>query len=134
MVLADELSRFKEPLSTPLDAAAQMIFPWRELLTSTGVEITQTDRKWPAHFDVHLREKGLLQSADWVLPSISFRGVWAPAGRCSIGLVLLKPPTCVSLQRTPVFGLLIVVDLGVCVYRSSCTWDPLVLLCCTDQT
>ena len=62
-VLADELSRFKEPLSTPLDPAARMTFPWMELLKSSGIEITQIGRKWPAHFDVHLREKRLLQSA-----------------------------------------------------------------------
>ena len=91
-VLADELSRFKEPLSTPLDPAARMTFPWMDLLKSSGIEITEVGRKWPSHFDVHLREKRLLQSADWVPPSISFWGVLTPAGRLSIGLVLLELP------------------------------------------
>jgi hypothetical protein len=91
-MLADELSRFKEPLSTPLDPAARMTFPWMDLLKSSGIEITEVGRKWPSHFDVHLREKGLLQSVDWVPPSISFWGVPTPAGRLSIGLVLLEPP------------------------------------------
>ena len=49
-VLADELSRFKEPLSTPLDPAARMTFPWMELLKSSGIEITQIGRKWPGTF------------------------------------------------------------------------------------
>ena len=107
-VLADELSRFKEPLSTPLDPAARMTFPWMELLKSSGIEITQIGRKWPAHFDVHLREKRLLQSADRVPPSISFWGVLTPAGRLSIGLVLLELPTSFCRpQHTPVIGLLI---------------------------
>ena len=92
-VLADELSRFKEPLSTPLDPAAKITFPWMDLLKPSGIEITQIGRKWPSHFDVHLREKRLLQSADWVPPSISFWGVLTPAGRLSIGLVLLELPT-----------------------------------------
>ena len=107
-ILADELSRFKEPLSTPLDSAAQMTVPWTGLLRSSGIEITQTGRKWPSHFDVHLREKGLLQSTDWVPPSISFWGVLTPAGRLSIGLVLLELPTSFCRpQHTPVIGLLI---------------------------
>ena len=91
-MLADELSRFKEPLSTPLDPAARMTFPWMDLLKSSGIEITQIGRKWPSHFDVHLQEKRLLQSADWVPPSISFWGVLTPAGRLSIGLVRLERP------------------------------------------
>jgi len=101
-ILADELSRFKEPLSTPLDSAAQMTVPWTGLLRSSGIEITQTGRKWPSHFDVHLREKGLLQSTDWVPPSISFWGVLTPAGRLSIGLVLFELPT--SFCRRQLIG------------------------------
>jgi hypothetical protein len=73
-VLADELSRFKEPLSVAVDPMSQQSIPWIDLLQSSGIEITQTGRKWPAYFDIHLREKGLLQSADWVLPSIGFLG------------------------------------------------------------
>ena len=106
-VLADELRLFKEPLSTPLDSAAQMTVPGMGLLRASGIEITQTQtgRKWPSHFDVHLRENGFLQSADWVPPSISFWGVLTPAGGLSIGLVLLEPPTSFCRpQHTPVFG------------------------------
>ena len=51
-----------------------------DLLKSSGIEITQIGRNWPSHFDVHLREKRLLQSADWVPPSISFWGDLTPAG------------------------------------------------------
>ena len=91
-VLADELSRFKEPLSVAVDPMSQRSIPWIELLQSSGIEITQTGRKWPSHFDIHLREKGLLQSADWVLPSIGFWGVLTPAGRWSSYLVLLELP------------------------------------------
>ena len=71
-VLADELSRFKETLSIELDPASKMTVPWMELLQTSGIVITQAGRKWPSHFDIHQRGKGLLQSADWVLPSISF--------------------------------------------------------------
>ena len=79
--------------------------PWMGLLRASGVEITQTGQKWPSHVDVHLREKGLLQSADWVPPSIRFWGVLTPAGRLSIGLVLLELPTSFCRpQHTPVFG------------------------------
>ena len=92
-VLADELSRFKETLSTALNPASQRTIPWMELLHSFGIEIAQVGRKWPSQFDIHLREKGRLQSADWVLPSISFWGVLTPAGRWSICLVLLELPT-----------------------------------------
>ena len=73
-VLADELSRFKEQLSVAVDLRSQQFIPWMQLLQSSGIEITQTGRKWPSHFDIHLREKGQLQSADWVLPSIVFLG------------------------------------------------------------
>ena len=92
-VLADELSRFKETLSIALDPKSQRTIPWIELLQSSGIEITQVGRKWPSQFDIHLREKGLLQSADWVLPSISFWGVLTPAGRWLMCLVLLELPT-----------------------------------------
>ena len=92
-VLADELSRFKDPLSVALDTSSQQFIPWMQLLQSSGIEITQTGRKWPSHFDIHLRETGWLQSADWVLPSISFWGVLTPAGRWSIHLVLVELPT-----------------------------------------
>ena len=73
-MLADELSRFKEPLSVAIDPRSQQSIPWIQLLQSSGIEITQTGRKWPSYFDIHLREKGRLQSADWVLPSIVFLG------------------------------------------------------------
>ena len=73
-VLADELSRFKEHLSVAVDPRSQQSIPWIQLLQSSGIEITQTGRKWPSYFDIHLREKGQLQSADWVLPSIVFLG------------------------------------------------------------
>ena len=46
-VLADELSRFKEPLSVAVDPMSQRSIPWIELLQSSGIEITQTGRKWP---------------------------------------------------------------------------------------
>ena len=92
-MLADELSRFKEPLSVAIDPRSQKSIPWIQLLQSSGIEITQTGRKWPSYFDIHLREKGRLQSGDWVLPSIVFWGVLTPAGRWSIGLVLLELPT-----------------------------------------
>ena len=131
-ILAGELSRFKEPLSTPLDSAAQMTVPWTGLLRSSGVEITQTGRKWPSHFDVHLREKGLLQSADWVPPSISFWGVLTPAGRLSIGLVLFELPTSfcrpgVRVVDWNLFGGSVFVSLAVLRTR----WFYLL---CTDQT
>ena len=73
-VLADEMSRFKDTLSIELDTASKMTVPWMELLQTSGIVITQAGRKWPSHFDIHQRGKGLLQSADWVLPSISFWG------------------------------------------------------------
>ena len=92
-MLADELSRFKEPLPVAVDPTSQQSIPWTDLLQSSGIEITQTGRKWPSSFDIHLREKGLLQSADWVLPSIGFWGVLTPAGRWSSYLVLLELPT-----------------------------------------
>ena len=82
--LADELSRFKEMLSFQLDPNSQRSIPWIALLQSSGIEITQTGRKWPSTFDIYLREKGLLQSADWVLSSIGFWGVLTPAARWSI--------------------------------------------------
>ena len=122
-VLADELSRFKETLSIALDPKSQRTIPWIELLQSSGIEITQVGRKWPSQFDIHLREKGLLQSADWVLPSISFWGVLTPAGRWSIYLVLFELPTSTGWpQHTPVIGLLTGVSLnGVLYLRSCCT-------------
>ena len=83
-VPADELSRFKDTLSIELDPASKMTVPWIELLQTSGIVITQAGRKWPSHFDIHQREKGQLQSADWVLPSILFWGVLTPAGRWSI--------------------------------------------------
>ena len=100
-VLADELSCFKETLSTALSPASQRTIPWMELLHSFGIEITQVGRKWPSQFDIHLREKGRLQSADWVLPSISFWGVLTPAGRWSICLVLLELPTSMVDPNIP---------------------------------
>ena len=137
-VLADELSRFKEPLSAAVDPTSQQSIPWIELLQSSGIETTQTGRKWPSHFDIHLREKGLLQSADWVLPSISFWGVLTPAGRWSSYLVLLELPASTGWpQHTPVFGLLTGVSLNGGLFRGLAvpTLDPLVLIhCCTDWT
>ena len=121
-VLADELSRFKEPLSVAIDPRSQKSIPWIQLLQSSGIEITQTGRKWPSYFDIHLREKGRLQSADWVLPSIVFWGVLTPAGRWSIGLVLLELPTSTGWpQHTPVLGLLTGVSIGPAGSNTFCT-------------
>ena len=100
-VLADELNRFKETLSTELNPASQMTVPWMELLQWSGIVITQVGRKWRSHFDIHQREKGLLQSADWVLPSIGFWGVLALAGRWSICLVLFELPTSMVDPNIP---------------------------------
>lgn len=49
-LITDDLSRFNEPLSTTLDPTAQMTFPWRDLLKSSGIEVTQVGRKWPSNF------------------------------------------------------------------------------------
>ena len=54
--------------------------------------MTQVGRKWPSNFDIRLREKRLLQSADWVPPSISLWGVLTPAGRLSIRFGSLGTP------------------------------------------
>ena len=91
-MLADELSRFTVPLSTTLDPTAQLTIPWRDLLCSSGIQVTQVGRKWPSNFDIRLREKRLLQSADWVPPSISLWGVLTPAGRLSIRFGALGAP------------------------------------------
>ena len=91
-LLADDLSRFNEPLSTTLDPTAQMTFPWRDFLKSSGIEVTQVGRKWPCNFDIRLREKRLLQSADWVPQSISLWGILTPAGRLSIRFGALGAP------------------------------------------
>ena len=98
--LADELSRFKDSPLTHLDPNSQRSIPWRSLLQSSGIEITQHGRKWPSTFDIHLREKGLLQSADWVLPSIMFWGVLAPAGRWSIVIGAVGTPHLYWLNPT----------------------------------
>jgi len=55
-VLADELIRFTVPLST-LDPIAQLTIPWRDLLCSSGIQVTQVGRKWPSNFAIRLREK-----------------------------------------------------------------------------
>ena len=123
-VLADELSRFKEPLSVAVGPMSQQSIPWIQLLQSSGIEITQTGRKWPSYFDIHLREKGLLQSADWVLPSIGFWGVLTPAGRWSSYLVLFGTPHLYWL--TPTYPGLWVVDW--CQFE----WGSVSRSCCTN--
>ena len=123
--LADELSRFKETLSVQLDPNSQRSIPWIALLQSSGIEITQIGRKWPSTFDIHLREKGLLQSADWVLPSIGFWEVLTPGwSMVDLFLLLVELPTSTGWpQHTPVLGLLTGVSLnGVLYFRSYCTW------------
>jgi hypothetical protein len=83
-MLADELSRFRHPLSVDLDPMGFPDIPWQELLRPPGVFVAQHGRTWPPHFDIQHCHKELRQSADCGVQSISFWGVDSQAGRFPI--------------------------------------------------
>ena len=84
--LADEQSRFKQPLSVNLDPMGFRDIPWQEqdLLRLLGVFVTQHGRKWFLHLDIQHCQKELRQSADWGLQSVNFWGLHSRVGRFSI--------------------------------------------------
>ena len=51
-IVADSLSRFKQPLPDPLTVHNHCAVRWQELLASSPVGIIQTGRKWPSKFGI----------------------------------------------------------------------------------
>jgi hypothetical protein len=70
-VIADSLSRFKQPLPEPLTEDDHCVVRWQELLASSPVRIAQTGRKWPSQFGVDIKSV-LQQSADCGFPQSIF--------------------------------------------------------------
>ena len=133
-VLADELSRFKQPLSLHLDPNGFYAIPWRDLLQLPGILVAQHGRKWPSHFNIQQRKKELLQSADWVPQSISLLGVHTPAGPFSIGFgAWWTPHLYTSILTCPGFWVVwSCCDGGYKIFRSSCctNWTRWFILVC----
>ena len=55
-IIADSLSRFKQPLPEPLTVTDHCVVRWQELLVSSPVCIAQTGRKWPSKFGVDIKK------------------------------------------------------------------------------
>jgi hypothetical protein len=78
--------------------------PWKELLCSSGIQVTQNSRKWPSHFNIQPRDKKIAAvsrlgaSIDWFLGS-SYSG-WSIVDK--VWCLGNSPPKCVDLN-IPVF-------------------------------
>ena len=113
-VLADEVSRFKQHLSTPLDPDGRITIPWKELLCSSGIQVTQNGRKWPSHFNIQPRDKKVAAvsrlgaSIDCFLGN-SYSG-WSIVDK--VWCLGNSPPKCVDLNIPRFLGCLIGFALG----------------------
>ena len=109
-IIADSLSRFKQPLPESPTEDDHCVVRWQELLASSPVRIAQTGRKWPSQFGVDIKSV-LQQSADCGFPQSFFVGEFSsPAGRFSICVwCLFKLPTLLNQFATPHLGMYICV-------------------------
>ena len=96
--------------------------PWKELLCSSGIQVTQNSRKWPSHFNIQPRDKKIAAvsrlgaSIDW---SIRFGALGIPHPN-------------VSILTYPSSGLFDRVWVGVHPSRSHCAnWTRWFFLACT---
>ena len=82
-IIADALSRFQQPLPTPLKQKYFCNVDWKALLEPSPVVIAQTGRKWPSHFGISMQKvepavRRLGSSIDFLLGELL-----APDGRFS---------------------------------------------------
>ena len=129
-VIADALSRFQQPLPTPLKQNDFCNVDWKALLEPSPVVIAQTGRKWPSHLGISMQKvepavRRLFSSIDFLLGELL-----APAGRFSLGVAYNSPPigstcwqprlwVCSPWLVCPFFGLSILIRFGLC-YSWTC--------------